>query len=63
MESKKPTFNTLHELKQKIKPICGKIIRTMDNNRRPCLRPEGHNGGCNPFSDSPPDNFSISRTK
>jgi hypothetical protein len=39
-----------------IRPICGKVITTTDNNRRPCLREEGHDGGCNPFSDTPPLN-------
>lgn len=40
--------------KKAIRPICGKIIRTMDNNRKPCLREENHEGGCNPFSDTKP---------
>lgn len=35
-------------------PLCGKIVKTYDNTRKPCLRPEGHEGGCNPFSDTPP---------
>lgn len=35
-------------------PICGKIVKTYDNSRLPCLRKQGHSGGCNPFSDSPP---------
>jgi hypothetical protein len=41
-------------IKPALKPICGRIVRTMDNNRRPCLRPEGHQDGCNPFSDMTP---------
>ena len=36
-------------------PLCGKIVKTVDNNRLPCLRPQGHELGCNPFSDSHPD--------
>jgi len=36
-------------------PLCGKIVKTVDNNRLPCLRPQGHDLGCNPFSDSHPD--------
>jgi hypothetical protein len=36
------------------KPLCGKIVKTMDNTRMPCLRPAGHLSGCNPFSDTPP---------
>jgi hypothetical protein len=36
------------------KPLCGKIVKTYDNSRWPCLRPQGHEGGCNPFSDNPP---------
>lgn len=35
-------------------PICGKIIKTIDNIKLPCLRKQGHTGGCNPFSDTPP---------
>lgn len=35
-------------------PLCGKIVKTMDNTRMPCLRPAGHTSGCNPFSDTPP---------
>ena len=34
-------------------PICAKIIKTIDNNKLPCLRPQNHKGGCNPFSDNP----------
>jgi hypothetical protein len=35
------------------KPLCGKIVKTIENTRLPCLRPAGHPGGSNPFSDSP----------
>jgi hypothetical protein len=46
--------NTLVTVEKRkfLKPICGKIVRTTDNNRRPCLRPERHPDGCNPFSDT-----------
>lgn len=36
------------------KPLCGKLVKTIDNLKKPCLRPQGHDGGCNPFSDTPP---------
>lgn len=36
----------------KITLLCGKKIRTMDNDLKPCLRPKGHENGCNPFSNS-----------
>jgi len=34
--------------------LCGKKIRTMDNNLMPCVRPKGHQDGCNPFSNTTP---------
>jgi len=38
-----------------VKPsICGKLVRTYDNSNLPCIRPQGHEGGCNPFSDNAP---------
>ena len=33
--------------------ICGKMIRTTDNNLKPCQCEIGHKGGCNPFSANP----------
>ena len=48
---------TMTETKDKIRvmkaPLCGKLIKTIDNTKLPCLRPSGHTDGCNPFSDSP----------
>lgn len=29
---------------------CGRIIVCWDHKKRPCLRPKGHEMGCNPFS-------------
>lgn len=37
----------------KKKPLCAKDVRCYDYLIRPCLRPQGHDGGCNPFSDTP----------
>lgn len=36
------------------KPLCGKDVKCYDYLKRPCLREQGHSGGCNPFSDTPP---------
>lgn len=33
---------------------CGKPVRCVDNQRLPCVRDEGHIGGCNPFSSNVP---------
>ena len=32
------------------KKLCGRIIKTSDGTRKPCLRDFGHAEGCNPFS-------------
>jgi hypothetical protein len=33
--------------------LCGKIVRTVELQNRPCVCELGHAGGCNPFSPNP----------
>lgn len=33
---------------------CGRNIKTYENIFQPCKRMVEHTGGCNPFSDNPP---------
>lgn len=35
-------------------PVCGKPVRDWEGVLRFCHRPPGHNNGCNPFSDTDP---------
>jgi hypothetical protein len=44
------------ELDSRVKkqPICGAPVKTADQQLLPCLREKGHEGGHNPFSNTPP---------
>ena len=42
----------LRVLRRRQMTPCAKQIKCFDNITRPCVRPEGHANGCNPFSDS-----------
>lgn len=43
--------------------LCNRPVKCWDNSTRHCVRPSGHEKGCNPFSDSlPQESAEVKRT-